>query len=89
MCVIVCTNVTPLVTDADTVRELKKQRISIDDFSVKEVIGRGHFGEVKVVREKMTGDVFALKVLRKVDTLAQQNVSGDILTWNHAQGFSI
>lgn len=50
-------------------------RVSIKDFEVKDVIGRGHFGEVQVVREKLTGDVYALKVLQKADTLAQQNVS--------------
>ena len=49
-------------------------RISIKDFNIKNTIGRGHFGEVQVVREKYTGDVYALKVLRKADTLAQQNV---------------
>ena len=42
---------------------------------MKDVIGRGHFGEVQVVREKLTGDVYAMKVLQKADTLAQQNVS--------------
>ncbi len=47
----------------------------MNDFEVKNIIGRGHFGEVQVVREKFTGDVYALKVLRKADTLAQQNVS--------------
>ena len=44
-------------------------------YQVKSVIGRGHFGEVKVVREKCSGEVFALKVLRKDDTLSQPNVS--------------
>jgi len=45
------------------------------DFEVKKVIGRGHFGEVQVVREKQTGDVYAMKTLRKSDTLSQQAVS--------------
>ena len=64
---------TPVV-DKSTVDHLKKLRIGISDFEVKNVIGRGHFGEVQVVREKSTSDVYALKVLRKADTLAQQNV---------------
>ena len=46
---------------------------------MKSTIGRGHFGEVKVVRERSTGDVYALKILRKDDTLAQSNVS-DLMT---------
>ena len=64
------------VSDAKTIKELRRLRINIKDFEVKNVIGRGHFGEVQVVREKNSGDVYALKVLRKADTLAQQNVSG-------------
>ncbi|XP_074643974.1 citron rho-interacting kinase-like [Tubulanus polymorphus] len=58
-----------------TIREIQKLRISIDDFDVKKIIGRGHFGEVKVVRERHTGDVYALKILRKSETLTQQHVT--------------
>jgi serine/threonine protein kinase len=57
------------------IEEIRKLRICSDDFEVKTVIGRGHFGEVKLVREKVTGDVYALKTLRKHDTLSQQHVS--------------
>ena len=56
----------------EQVREL---RLSITDFDVKDVIGRGHFGDVQVVKEKSTGDVYAMKVLRKADTLSKENVS--------------
>ena len=65
--------------DKPIIDELQQLRIGIGDFSVKDVIGRGHFGEVQVVKEKCTGDVYALKVLRKADTLAQQNVSSPLL----------
>ncbi|XP_033104985.1 citron Rho-interacting kinase-like [Anneissia japonica] len=58
-----------------TIRELRRLRLSISDFEIKDVIGRGHFGEVKVVREKSNGDVYAMKVLRKSDTLAKENVA--------------
>lgn len=44
------------------------------DFEVKDVIGRGHFGEVQVVREKVSGTVYALKTLHKHETLAQHEV---------------
>lgn len=44
------------------------------DFEVKDVIGRGHFGEVQVVREKASGTVYALKTLHKHETLAQHEV---------------
>lgn len=42
---------------------------------MRKVIGRGHFGDVQLVREKQTGDVYAMKILRKSDTLSQQAVS--------------
>lgn len=60
--------------DASLISELKKLRLSIGDFNLKGVVGRGHFGEVQVVSEKQTGDVYAMKMLRKMDTLSQQNV---------------
>lgn len=60
--------------DASTIAEVKKLRISMADFEVKDVIGRGHFGEVQVVREKASGTVYALKTLHKHETLAQHEV---------------
>lgn len=58
-----------------TVSKVKNLQISINDFEVKDVIGRGHFGQVQVVREKVTNDVYAMKVLHKAETLAKENVS--------------
>ncbi|CAL1290237.1 unnamed protein product [Larinioides sclopetarius] len=59
----------------DLMVELKSIRVNLRDFEVKKIIGRGHFGEVQVVREKATGDVYAMKVLRKQETLSQQNMA--------------
>ncbi|OWF44281.1 Citron Rho-interacting kinase [Mizuhopecten yessoensis] len=58
-----------------TICEIKKIRIRATDFEVKDAIGRGHFGEVLVVREKSTDIVYAMKILRKNETLAQQEIS--------------
>ncbi|XP_033747318.1 citron Rho-interacting kinase-like isoform X2 [Pecten maximus] len=58
-----------------TLCEIKKLRIKATDFEVKDAIGRGHFGEVLVVREKSTDTVYAMKILRKNETLAQQEIS--------------
>ena len=33
-------------TDEDAVKALKELRLTADDFEVKGIIGRGHFGEV-------------------------------------------
>lgn len=44
------------------------------DFEVKSVVGCGHFADVKVVREKVTRDVYAMKVMSKESVLAQEHV---------------
>ncbi|XP_027669868.1 citron Rho-interacting kinase isoform X7 [Falco biarmicus] len=60
---------------AETIAELKELQPSMKDFEVKSVVGCGHFADVKVVREKVTGDVYAMKVMSKESLLAQENVS--------------
>ncbi|NXF89642.1 CTRO kinase, partial [Eubucco bourcierii] len=60
---------------AETIAELRELQPSVKDFEVKSVVGCGHFGEVKVVREKVTGDVYAMKVMSKESLLAQEQVS--------------
>ena len=49
--------------------------MNLNDFEQKKVIGKGHFGVVQVVREKQTSHVYALKTIRKSETLSQQHVS--------------
>lgn len=39
--------------------------VSLSDFSIKKVIGRGSFGKVFLVQKKNSGEVFAMKSLRK------------------------
>jgi len=63
------------VADAAAVEKLKQLQVSIDDFDMKGVIGRGHFGEIQVARERSTNNVYAVKILPKADVLSQQNVS--------------
>ncbi|KAL6590753.1 kinase-like domain-containing protein [Neocallimastix sp. 'constans'] len=46
-----------------------REKMSIDDFELIKTIGHGAFGIVKLVREKSTGEVYAAKVLRKVDMI--------------------
>ena len=41
-------------------------RVNIGDFQVKRIIGRGNFGDVKLAKEKMTGNIYALKIMKKV-----------------------
>lgn len=57
-----------------TVDAIKKQRVNPNDFTTIKIIGQGHFGQVKVVKEKQTGEVLALKCIRKSEILTQQEV---------------
>lgn len=63
-----------IVPDNKAISTVKQVRMRASDFETKAVIGRGHFGEVRVVKEKSTEEVYAMKVLRKSDILSQLNV---------------
>ncbi|XP_040206449.1 citron Rho-interacting kinase isoform X2 [Rana temporaria] len=60
---------------SDTVSELRDFQPNVKDFEVKNIIGRGHFADVHVVKEKVTGETFAMKVMKKKALIAQQQVS--------------
>ncbi|KAF7283165.1 hypothetical protein GWI33_001228 [Rhynchophorus ferrugineus] len=49
------------------INDINALRVNISDFEIKNVIGCGHFGQVHVVKEKQTGDVYAMKTIRKFD----------------------
>ncbi|KAG5457365.1 MAG: kinase-like domain-containing protein [Olpidium bornovanus] len=57
-----------LGTESEHMRRLR-EKISVDSFDVLSTIGNGAFGVVKLVREKATSELFAMKVMRKVDML--------------------
>ena len=46
-------------------RDRKDTEISLDDFEIKELIGKGAFGKVFLVQNEVTKEVFAMKQLRK------------------------
>lgn len=54
---------------------LKRSKLGVDDFEALKVIGRGAFGEVRLVQKKDTGHVFAMKILRKADMLEKEQVA--------------
>lgn len=57
------------------IQELKKLRVNVSDFEIKDVIGQGHFGEVHLVKEKQTSDVYAMKTIRKTDSTDAKRAS--------------
>lgn len=48
------------------------EQISMDNFSIIKVIGRGSFGKVYLVRKKNDGNVYAMKTLKK-DMIIRKN----------------
>ena len=56
---------------------LREQRIglSIYDFEPIALIGKGAFGEVRVVRNKRTQEIFALKKMKKTEMIYKNQVS--------------
>lgn len=54
---------------------LKRARLTVDDFEPLKIIGKGAFGEVRLVQKKDTGHIYAMKILRKADMLQKDQVS--------------
>ncbi|MED6133030.1 hypothetical protein PIB30_024555 [Stylosanthes scabra] len=53
---------------------LKRNKICVDDFDLLTIIGRGAFGEVRVCREKKSGNIYAMKKLKKSEMLRRGQV---------------
>ncbi|KAG7826718.1 hypothetical protein KL920_005320 [Ogataea angusta] len=52
-----------------------KKSLSIDDFDLLKVIGKGSFGKVMQVRKKDTGKIYALKSIRKSHIVNKMEVT--------------
>ncbi|XP_048497006.1 probable serine/threonine protein kinase IRE isoform X2 [Beta vulgaris subsp. vulgaris] len=68
--------------DDDTIRSVRaspinpstKDRTSIEDFEIIKPISRGAYGRVFLARKRATGDLFAIKVLKKADMIRKNAV---------------
>jgi len=49
-------------------------KISINDFDLLKVLGRGAFGKVMLVQKKDTKELFALKSLRKDEIIDKEQI---------------
>ena len=54
---------------------LRRSHLGKDDFKSLKVIGRGAFGEVRLVQKLDTGHVYAMKILHKGDMLKRDQVA--------------
>ena len=52
----------------------RRRKMSVEAFEQLDIIGRGAFGEVRVVKEKDTGNVYAMKKLRKSEMVSKGQV---------------
>ena len=57
--------------EAEQLRQ-QRQKLSVFDFEPIKVIGKGAFGEVRVVRHKATREIFAMKRMNKAE-MVQKN----------------
>ncbi|XP_036376913.1 serine/threonine-protein kinase N2-like isoform X1 [Megalops cyprinoides] len=55
-------------------REEQQFQFSLTDFKCVAVLGRGHFGKVLLSEYKSTGEMFAIKALKKGDIVARDEV---------------
>ncbi|KAL6331301.1 hypothetical protein AAG906_009729 [Vitis piasezkii] len=53
---------------------LKRHKICVDDFENLTIIGRGAFGEVRLCRERLSGNIYAMKKLKKSEMLSRGQV---------------
>ena len=54
---------------------LRRSCLGKDDFKSLKVIGRGAFGEVRLVQKHDTGHVYAMKILRKTDMVQRDQIA--------------
>eukprot|EP01083_Nonionella_stella_P063866 165978_1 len=52
-----------------------RKKLGLSDFKLIKVIGKGAFGEVRVVRHVENGIVYAMKTMRKKDMIAKNQVA--------------
>lgn len=60
--------------ESDRMR-LTREKMTIDDFEPLKTLGHGAFGIVRLVKEKATGNVFAIKMLRKSEAIRRNQES--------------
>uniref|UniRef100_A0A7I4D2L1 non-specific serine/threonine protein kinase n=2 Tax=Physcomitrium patens TaxID=3218 RepID=A0A7I4D2L1_PHYPA len=53
---------------------LQRHKMGVEDFELLTIIGRGAFGEVRLCRAKATGEVYAMKKLKKSEMLSRGQV---------------
>ncbi|XP_049601831.1 serine/threonine-protein kinase N1 isoform X4 [Syngnathus scovelli] len=58
----------------DSLRRASRGSVCLQDFKLIAVLGRGHFGKVLLSESKRTGDLYAIKALKKGDIVTRDEV---------------
>ncbi|KAH7914332.1 kinase-like domain-containing protein [Hygrophoropsis aurantiaca] len=58
-----------------TFLRLRRTRLGLDDFRTVKVIGKGAFGEVRLVQKTDTGKIYAMKTLKKEEMLKKDQLA--------------
>ncbi|XP_023164478.2 citron Rho-interacting kinase [Drosophila hydei] len=66
------------------VEETRQLRVNADDFVIKALIGKGYFGNVHLVLERQTSDVYAMKKIKKSMVTTSQ-VERDIMSQRNSE----
>ncbi|KII67206.1 Serine/threonine-protein kinase 38-like protein [Thelohanellus kitauei] len=54
---------------------LRRTRLGREDFEPLKIIGKGAYGEVRLVQKKDSGRIYAMKILKKGDTIDKHQVA--------------
>ncbi|KAI9017433.1 kinase-like domain-containing protein [Gaertneriomyces semiglobifer] len=63
-----------LMRESERMRRMR-EKLSVKDFLFLKTIGHGAFGVVKLVQERSSGEIFAMKILRKSDAIKRNQES--------------
>eukprot|EP00040_Diaphanoeca_grandis_P038713 m.257150 g.257150 ORF g.257150 m.257150 type:complete len:468 (+) comp35011_c0_seq1:394-1797(+) len=72
---------TAQVLEKTTISGEKAKEYTLTDFEMMKVLGKGTFGKVMLAKEKASGELFAIKVLKK-DVILQKDEVNHTLTEN-------
>jgi serine/threonine protein kinase len=65
---------------------LQRQRLCMEDFEPLRLIGKGAFGEVRICRDRSTGQLVAVKKLKKAEMVRRGQVGAGAAAGSSSQG---
>ena len=63
-----------VIYEEDVINKLTNNKLSLDDFLLLNVIGKGSYGKVLLVRKKDDQNIYAMKILKKKNMIKRKQV---------------